>query len=80
MVRTINISLPLLTIGLVAGFVRLRESGKAFDATMLAACVTWGVYAVFVALRATGTRAAYLALIGFGLVILARVVLAGSHF
>jgi len=80
MVRTINISLPLLTIGLIAGFVRLRESGKPFDATMLAACVTWAVYAVFVALRATGRRAAYLALVGFGLVILARVVLAGSHF
>ena len=27
-VRTIAISLPLLTIGLVAGFVRLREEGK----------------------------------------------------
>jgi ABC-type uncharacterized transport system permease subunit len=80
MVRTINISLPLLTVGLIAGFVRLRESGKPFDATIAAACVTWLVYAVFVALRASGRRAAYLALIGFGLVILARVALAGSHF
>jgi ABC-type uncharacterized transport system permease subunit len=79
-VRTIAISLPLLTVGLIAGFVRLRESGKAFDSTMAAACVTWLVYAGLVAQRASGRRAAYLALAGFALVILARVVLAGSHF
>jgi ABC-type uncharacterized transport system permease subunit len=79
-VRTIAISLPLLTVGLIAGFVRLRESGKPFDSTMAAACVTWLVYAGLVAQRASGRRAAYLALVGFALVILARVVLAGSHF
>jgi ABC-type uncharacterized transport system permease subunit len=79
-VRTIAISLPLLTVGLIAGFVRLRESGKPFDSTMAAACVTWLVYAALVAQRASGRRAAYLALAGFALVILARVVLAGSHF
>ena len=79
-VRTIAISLPLLTVGLIAGFVRLRESGKPFDSTMAAACVTWLVYAGFVAQRASGRRAAYLALAGFALVILARVALAGSHF
>ncbi len=78
--RTIAISLPLLTVGLIAGFVRLRESGKPFDSTMAAACVTWLVYAGLVAQRASGRRAAYLALAGFALVILARVVLAGSHF
>lgn len=79
-VRTTAISLPLLTVGLIAGFVRLRESGEAFDSTMAAACVMWLVYGAFVVSRATGRRAAYLALAGFALVILARVVLAGSHF
>jgi len=79
-VRTIVISLPLLTIGLGAGIVRLREQGKEVDATMGAALVTWLVYAAFVATRATGRRAAQLALVGFALVIVARLVLAGSHF
>jgi ABC-type uncharacterized transport system permease subunit len=79
-VRTIAVALPLLTVGLAAGIVRLREQGKGLDATMAAALVTWLVYAGFVATRATGHRAAQLALIGFGLVIVARVVLAGSHF
>ena len=36
--------------------------------------------AAFVALRPTGRRAAYLALGGFALVIVARLALAGSHF
>jgi ABC-type uncharacterized transport system permease subunit len=79
-VRTIAFSLPLLTVGLAAGLVRLREQGKGIDATVAAAFVTWLVYAGFVATRATGRRAAQLALLGFGLVIVARVALAGSHF
>ena len=33
-VRTIAISLPLLTVGLAAGFVRLREHGGGVDALM----------------------------------------------
>src|SRR3954465_4204971 len=79
-VRTIAVALPLLTVGLAAGIVRLREQGKGIDATMAAALVTWLVYAGFVTTRATGKRAAQLALVGFGLVIVARLVLAGSHF
>jgi ABC-type uncharacterized transport system permease subunit len=79
-VRTIFVALPLLTVGLAAGIVRLREQGKGLDATMAAALVTWLVYAGFVTTRATGRRAAQLALVGFGLVIVARLVLAGSHF
>jgi len=79
-VRTIVVALPLLTVGLAAGIVRLREQGKGLDATMAAALVTWLVYAGFVATRATGRRAAQLALVGFALVIVARVALAGSHF
>jgi ABC-type uncharacterized transport system permease subunit len=79
-VRTIAVSLPLLTVGLIAGFVRLREENGGIDALMAATIVTWLVYATFVALRPTGRRGAHLALIGFALVILARIVLAGSHF
>jgi ABC-type uncharacterized transport system permease subunit len=79
-VRTIAISLPLLTIGLVAGFVRLREEGKSADALMAATIVAWVVYAGLLALRPKGRRTAYLALIGFGIVLVARIALAGSHF
>ena len=79
-IRTIAISLPFLTVGLAAGFIRLREQGDRIDALMAATIVTWFVYAGFLAIRATGRRAAHLALIGFALVILARVALAGSHF
>jgi ABC-type uncharacterized transport system permease subunit len=79
-VRTIAISLPLLTVGLAAGFVRLREEGKGIDALMAATIIAWLVYAGLLALRMTGRRTANLALVGFALVIIARVVLAGSHF
>jgi ABC-type uncharacterized transport system permease subunit len=79
-VRTIAISLPLLTIGLVAGFIRLREEGKGVDTLMAATIFAWVVYAGLLALRAKGRRTAYLALIGFAIVLLARIVLAGSHF
>lgn len=78
--RTIAISLPVLTVGLGAGIVRLREEGGRVDASMVAAGVTWLVYGAFVAIRATGRRAALLALAGFLLVIVTRVALAGSHF
>jgi len=78
--RTIAISLPVLTVGLVAGLIRLHEVGGRFDASMVAALVTWLVYAGFLAVRATGRHAAYLAILGFALVLVTRVVLAGSHF
>jgi ABC-type uncharacterized transport system permease subunit len=78
--RTIAVSLPLLTLGLAAGVIRQRERGGSLDALEVATLVTWLVYACFLALRPTGRRAAYLALGGFALVIVARLVLAGSHF
>jgi len=40
----------------------------------------WALYAAFIVLRPAGRMGAYFALTGFALVILARVVLAGSHF
>jgi ABC-type uncharacterized transport system permease subunit len=78
--RTIAISLPALTIGLVAGFIRLREDGDGVDALMGATILAWLVYAGFLVSRARGRRAAELALVGFAFVLVARIVLAGSHF
>jgi ABC-type uncharacterized transport system permease subunit len=78
--RTIAVSLPLLTLGLVAGFVRLRERGGGVDALMAATIAAWAIYAVFLGLRPTGRTGAHLALAGFALVIVDRLVLAGSHF
>jgi ABC-type uncharacterized transport system permease subunit len=78
--RSIAVSLPLLTFGLVAGFVRLRQEGGGVDALMAATMLAWVVYGFFLAGRPTGRSAAHLALVGFAVVIVARIVLAGSHF
>jgi ABC-type uncharacterized transport system permease subunit len=78
--RTIAVSLPLLTLGLGAGIVRLRHEHHSLDALELVTFLTWLVYGGFVAVRPTGRRASYLALGGFALVIVARLALAGSHF
>ncbi|HEY6961142.1 MAG TPA: cytochrome c biogenesis protein CcsA [Gaiellaceae bacterium] len=78
--RTIAVSLPLLTLGLGAGIVRLREERHGVDALELVTVLTWLVYGGFVALRPTGRRAAFLALGGFALVVVARLVLSAGHF
>jgi ABC-type uncharacterized transport system permease subunit len=78
--RTIAYSLPLLTLGLIAGFVRLDEDGGGADALMAVTGLTWLLYAGFLVFRPTGRRAAWVAVGGFALVILVRVALAGSHF
>ena len=78
--RTILVSLPLLTVGLAIGLVRQQREGGGFDALEAVTLLTWLVYGAFLAVRPTGRRAAYLALGGFVLVIIARLALAGSHF
>ena len=78
--RTILVSLPLLTLGLAIGIVRQQREGGRFDALEAVTLITWLVYGGFLALRPTGRRAAYFALGGFALVIVARLALAGSHF
>jgi ABC-type uncharacterized transport system permease subunit len=78
--RTIAVSWPLLTLGLVAGIVRLRRDGSGLDALEILTAVTWALYGGFILSRPSGRRAAYLALGGFALVLLARLALAGSHF
>ena len=78
--RTIAVSLPLLTFGLIAGFVRLRDRGGGVDALMGATVAAWAIYAAFLAWRPAGRMGAQLALAGFVLVIIARIALAGTHF
>jgi ABC-type uncharacterized transport system permease subunit len=78
--QTIAVSLPLLTLGLAAGIVRLREESKSVDALEWLTLGTWLVYGTFVVVRPAGRRAAYLALGGFVLVIVARLALSAGHF
>jgi ABC-type uncharacterized transport system permease subunit len=78
--QTIAVSLPLLTLGLAAGVVRLREESKGVDALEWLTLGTWLVYGAFVVVRPTGRRSAYLALGGFALVIVARLALSAGHF
>jgi ABC-type uncharacterized transport system permease subunit len=82
--RTIAVALPALTAGIVAGLVRLRNDGGAVDALMAVTLGTWAVYGSYLVLRYEagwhGRRAAYLALAGFALVVVARLGLQVSHF
>ncbi len=78
--RTVTASVPLLALGVAAGIARLRHDHRSVDALEAVTLLTLVVYAAFLALRPTGRRAAYLALGGFALVVVARLVLAGSHF
>ena len=74
--RTVVVALPVLTLGIAIGLARLHGSHRSFDAAMAVTLVTWGVYGAYVALRSArgwqGRRAAYLALLGFALVIVVR--------
>jgi ABC-type uncharacterized transport system permease subunit len=82
--RTVVWSLPLLTLGIVVGLVRLVGRDAPFDALIAATVATWLVWAAYLALRVlagwTGRRAAYLALAGFALVVLVRLALPATHF
>jgi ABC-type uncharacterized transport system permease subunit len=83
--RTITFALPALTLGVGIGLARLEPEAAAFDATMAVTLLTWSVYAGFLVLRWEagwrGRRTAYLALAGFLLVVLVRLVLTPfAHF
>jgi ABC-type uncharacterized transport system permease subunit len=81
--RTIAVALPALTLGLVVGVVRLARSGNGLDALIAVTLLTWLVYVSYLALRASGwhgRRAAYVALLGFALVIVVRLGLPVTHF
>ena len=82
--RTVAVSLPTLTLGIVVGLLRLRHSGGGLDAVIALTLAAWVVYGGFLILRFgagwRGRRAAYLVLAGFVLVALVRVGLPVSHF
>jgi ABC-type uncharacterized transport system permease subunit len=78
--RAIVVSLPLLTFGLAAGILRLREKGDSTDPLEWLTIATWLLYGGFCVARPSGRRAAYLALGGFALVVVSRLALAGGHF
>jgi ABC-type uncharacterized transport system permease subunit len=82
--RTVAFSLPALTLGIGVGVARLVSNGDGVDALVVATVVTWLVWAGYLVLRTargwSGRRAAYLALAGFALVIVARLALPVTHF
>jgi ABC-type uncharacterized transport system permease subunit len=82
--RTIAFALPALTLGIGVGLLRLRDDGGGFDALMVVTLLTWVVYGFYLVLRYEfgwrGRRAAYLALVGFLLVITVRLGLPVTHF
>src|SRR4051794_8411141 len=82
--RTIAVSLPALTLGMVVGLVRLEEDGGGVDALMAVTLATWMAYGSYLALRYgygwQGRRTAYVALAAFALVIVVRLALPATHF
>ncbi|MHB8642571.1 MAG: cytochrome C assembly family protein [Gaiellaceae bacterium] len=82
--RTIAVSLPALTLGIIVGLVRLREKGGGIDALMAVTVATWLAYGSYLTLRYgygwRGRRTAYLALAAFALVIVVRLALPATHF
>jgi ABC-type uncharacterized transport system permease subunit len=82
--RSVVWSLPLLTLGIGVGLVRLVVQNDRLDALIAATAATWLVWCAYLALRLlagwAGRRAAYLALAGFALVIVVRLALPATHF
>ncbi len=81
--RTVTFSLPVLTLGMAAGFARVRH-GSDLDPLIVLTVLTWTVYGAFLILRFgigwRGRRAAYTALVGFALVITLQISLQTGHF
>jgi ABC-type uncharacterized transport system permease subunit len=81
--RTITIALPVLTVGMAAGFARVRK-GSDLDPLIWLTVATWAVYGTYLGVRYgagwRGRRPAYLALLGFALVIAVRLGLPETHF
>jgi len=82
--RTILVGLALFTAGIVAGLVRLAVDGGGLDPLMAITVLAWLVYGAYLVLRYRlgwrGRGSAYLALVGFALVIVARLGLQLTHF
>jgi ABC-type uncharacterized transport system permease subunit len=73
--RTVVVALPLLTLGMLAGFVH----GASLDPQIVVTLVAWALYAAFLVTRPRGRRAAQLQLAGFALVLTAPLGLLLTH-
>jgi ABC-type uncharacterized transport system permease subunit len=82
--RTVEWSVPLLTLGVVVGLVRLVARDDRVDVLIAVTAVTWLVWCAYLGLRLlagwAGRRAAYVALAGFVLVVVVRLALPATHF
>jgi ABC-type uncharacterized transport system permease subunit len=82
--RTIAVSLPVLTLGIAAGLVRLLREGGGLDALMAVTLAAWSVYGAFLVLRWgagwRGRRVAYVAVAGAVLVLAAHFGPPLTHF
>ena len=75
--RTVAVSLAVLTAGIAFGLARLAALDRGLDAAMAVSFLVWALYAGALAARLHGRRLARLTLIGFAVVIL---VLPITHF
>jgi ABC-type uncharacterized transport system permease subunit len=73
--RTVAVALPLLTLGMVAGFVH----GASLDPQVVVTLLVWALYAAFLLVRPHGRRAAYVQVGGVVLVLLAPLGLLVTH-
>jgi ABC-type uncharacterized transport system permease subunit len=81
--RTVAFALPVLTLGMAAGFARIRH-GSELDPLIVLTVLTWAVYGTFLVLRYgarwRGRRVAYLTLAGFALIVALQLSLQMGHF
>jgi ABC-type uncharacterized transport system permease subunit len=73
--RTVAVAVPLLTLGMLAGFFH----GASIDPQIVVTLVVWALYAGFLIARPRGRRAAHLQLAGFALVLTAPLGLLLTH-
>ena len=74
-VKTVAVALPLLTLGMLIGFLQRRS----FDPQIAVTLLVWAVYAAFLLARPRGRRAAYVQLVGLALVLAAPLGLELTH-
>jgi ABC-type uncharacterized transport system permease subunit len=73
--RTVAVAVPLLTLGMLAGFFH----GASLDPQIVVTLVVWALYAGFLIARPRGRRAAHVQLAGFALVLTAPLGLLLTH-
>jgi ABC-type uncharacterized transport system permease subunit len=73
--RTVAVALPLLTLGMLAGFVH----GASLDPQIVVTLAVWALFAAYLIFRPRGRRAAYVQLAGFALVLAAPLGLLVTH-